>query len=191
MIIFNQGNTTEREPAQRRPDLQADPAPCPSCAFRSDGEDLASAPEDRASRSTSSTATSYNVIADLHGVNDSNIVMAGAHLDSVPAGPGINDNGSGSAALLEVGQQLAHHVPQNTIRLAWWGAEELGLIGSTAWVGSRSPETLDRHRALHELRHDRLAELHLHGVRRQRVDHPAPVAIPEGRPTSRRRSSRS
>ena len=42
-----------------------------------------------------------NVIAELDGGNDNNVVMAGAHLDSVPAGPGINDNGSGSAALLE------------------------------------------------------------------------------------------
>ena len=40
-----------------------------------------------------------NVIAELDGRNDDNVVMAGAHLDSVPAGPGINDNGSGSAAL--------------------------------------------------------------------------------------------
>ena len=60
--------------------------------------------------------------------------MAGAHLDSVPAGPGINDNGSGSAALLEIAQNLANHRPRNTLRFAWWGAEELGLLGSTAWV---------------------------------------------------------
>jgi Peptidase family M28 len=47
---------------------------------------------------------------------------AGAHLDSVLAGPGINDNGSDSAAVLEAAQQLAH-VGQNTLRFAWWGAE--------------------------------------------------------------------
>ena len=64
--------------------------------------------------------------------------MAGAHLDSVPAGPGINDNGSGSAALLEIAQNLANHTPRNTLRFAWWGAEELGLIGSTAWVAEQS-----------------------------------------------------
>ena len=50
--------------------------------------------------------------------------MAGAHLDSVNAGPGINDNGSGSAALLEVAEQLAKVKPVNTVRFAWWGAEE-------------------------------------------------------------------
>ena len=46
-----------------------------------------------------------NVIAELPGANNDNVVMAGAHLDSVQAGPGINDNGSGSAALLEVAEQ--------------------------------------------------------------------------------------
>jgi Zn-dependent M28 family amino/carboxypeptidase len=87
--------------------------------------------------------TSSNVIGELTGKNDSNVVMAGAHLDSVPAGPGINDNGSGSAALLEVAQQMAKTTPQNTVRFAWWGAEELGLIGSTEWVAQRTPAELD------------------------------------------------
>ena len=75
-----------------------------------------------------------NVIAELPGSNDDNVVMAGAHLDSVPAGPGINDNGSGSAVLLEVAQQIAKLKPENTLRFAWWGAEEEGLIGSTEYV---------------------------------------------------------
>ncbi len=88
-------------------------------------------------------AESFNVIGELAGKNASNVVMAGAHLDSVPAGPGINDNGSGSAALLEVAQQMAKSKPQNTVRFAWWGAEELGLIGSTEWVGQRTPAELD------------------------------------------------
>ncbi len=88
-------------------------------------------------------AESFNVIGELAGKNASNVVMAGAHLDSVPAGPGINDNGSGSAALLEVAQQMAKSKPQNTVRFAWWGAEELGLIGSTEWVGQRSQAELD------------------------------------------------
>ena len=89
-------------------------------------------------------ATSENVIAELPGANDDNVVMAGAHLDSVPEGPGINDNGSGSAALLEVAQNLSNNKPQNTLRFAWWGAEEVGLLGSTAWVAQQSPEELER-----------------------------------------------
>ena len=85
-----------------------------------------------------------NVIAELPGVNNDNVVMAGAHLDSVQAGPGINDNGSGSAALLEVAQQLAKIKPQNTLRFAWWGAEEAGLIGSTDYVTNLSQAERDR-----------------------------------------------
>ncbi len=85
-----------------------------------------------------------NVIAELEGRNDDNVVMAGAHLDSVPAGPGINDNGSGSAALLELAEQLAKLKPENTLRFAWWGAEESGLIGSTAYVNGLSQAERDR-----------------------------------------------
>jgi Zn-dependent M28 family amino/carboxypeptidase len=75
-----------------------------------------------------------NVIAELRGTNNNNVVMAGAHLDSVQAGPGINDNGSGSATLLELAQNLGKLKPENTLRFAWWGAEEEGLLGSTAYV---------------------------------------------------------
>jgi Zn-dependent M28 family amino/carboxypeptidase len=60
--------------------------------------------------------------------------MAGAHLDSVSEGPGIQDNGSGSAAFLETAVQMAKVTPQNTVRFAWWGAEEAGLVGSTYYV---------------------------------------------------------
>ncbi|RHW25982.1 hypothetical protein D0Z08_16775 [Nocardioides immobilis] len=56
--------------------------------------------------------------------------MAGAHLDSVPEGPGINDNGSGSSGLIEVAEQIAKLKLPNKVRFAWWGAEEAGLIGS-------------------------------------------------------------
>ena len=90
------------------------------------------------------TRTDYNVIAELPGKNDNNVVMAGAHLDSVRAGPGVQDNGSGSAAILEVALQIAKLKPENTLRFAWWGAEELGLIGSTAYVNELSQDELDR-----------------------------------------------
>ncbi|MFW2382914.1 MAG: M28 family metallopeptidase, partial [Acidimicrobiales bacterium] len=88
--------------------------------------------------------TQYNVIAELAGKNDDNVVMAGAHLDSVPRGPGVQDNGSGSAAILETAVQMAKVRPENTVRFAWWGAEESGLVGSTAYVNSLSQEELDR-----------------------------------------------
>jgi len=77
-----------------------------------------------------------NVIAELPGRTSDNVVMAGAHLDSVPEGPGINDNGSGSAGLIEVAENLGKVEPTNTVRFAWWGAEELGLLGSNHYVAS-------------------------------------------------------
>ena len=79
-----------------------------------------------------------NLIAETPTGRDDRVVMAGAHLDSVPAGPGINDNGSGSATLLELALQIADLgiEPRNTIRFAWWGAEEAGLIGSQFYVDS-------------------------------------------------------
>ena len=84
------------------------------------------------------THATSNVLAELRGKNVNNVVMAGAHLDSVDAGPGINDNGSGSAALLEVAENLGKVKPQNTLRLAWWGAEEASLVGSTYYVTNLS-----------------------------------------------------
>ena len=73
-----------------------------------------------------------NVIAELPGANNDNVVMAGAHLDSVQAGPGHQRQRQRlGAALLEVAEQIAKLKPQNTLRFAWWGAEEAGLIGST------------------------------------------------------------
>jgi aminopeptidase Y len=81
-------------------------------------------------------ATTYNVIADSKYGDPNNVVMAGAHLDSVNAGPGINDNGSGSAALIEVANQMRKVKPRNMVRFAWWGAEESGLVGSTYYVNN-------------------------------------------------------
>lgn len=80
--------------------------------------------------------TGYNLIADLPGGDTTNTVMVGGHLDGVSSGPGINDNGSGSAAILEVALRLAAsgETPTKHVRFAWWGAEELGLIGSTRYV---------------------------------------------------------
>ncbi|MFW5470147.1 M28 family metallopeptidase [Knoellia sp. CPCC 206435] len=82
----------------------------------------------------SAIRTTWNVLAETAKGNDDNVVMAGAHLDSVVAGPGINDNASGSGALLEIAEQFAKVSPKNTVRFAWWGAEELGLLGSEHYV---------------------------------------------------------
>ena len=85
-------------------------------------------------------ALSYNVIAESVGGNPDNVVMAGAHLDSVNSGPGIQDNGSGSAAILETALQMARVNPRNKVRFAWWGAEESGLVGSTYYVNQLTEE---------------------------------------------------
>jgi Zn-dependent M28 family amino/carboxypeptidase len=87
--------------------------------------------------------TTYNVLAESTSGNPDNVVMVGAHLDSVNAGPGIQDNGSGSAAILEVAEQMAKVKPKNKVRFAWWGAEESGLVGSTLYVDDLSQEEQD------------------------------------------------
>ncbi|GAA1880626.1 M28 family metallopeptidase [Actinomadura bangladeshensis] len=81
-------------------------------------------------------ATGYNLIADWPGGDTGDTLMTGAHLDSVTAGPGINDNGSGTAAILETALAVArtNYQPDRHLRFAWWGAEELGLVGSTYYV---------------------------------------------------------
>ncbi|WP_328720695.1 M28 family peptidase [Streptomyces sp. NBC_00247] len=82
--------------------------------------------------------TTRNVVAQAPGGDPAHTVMLGAHLDSVSEGPGINDNGSGSAGLLEVALRLAatHRTPANAVRFAWWSAEENGLVGSDAYVAT-------------------------------------------------------
>ena len=80
--------------------------------------------------------TTDNVIAESPGGSAERVVMAGGHLDSVTAGPGINDNGSGVATLLELAEAVGPRPPGGRVRLAFWGAEELGLIGSRRYVRS-------------------------------------------------------
>jgi Peptidase family M28/PA domain len=86
----------------------------------------------------SKPAQAANVIADLPGRSRGGVVMLGGHLDSVANGPGINDNGSGSALVLEVARQARRLGvrPAHGLRFAFWGAEELGLVGSSAYVHS-------------------------------------------------------
>jgi Zn-dependent M28 family amino/carboxypeptidase len=140
VIIFNQGNDPTREGlivGTLLPTGAGVTIPVVGASF-ANGEALA-APGSTATIDVdpAESRPQLNVIAERKGKAknaDSNVVMAGAHLDSVQAGPGINDNGSGSAALLEVAEQLGNFNPRNTLRFAWWGAEESGLIGSTAYV---------------------------------------------------------
>jgi Zn-dependent M28 family amino/carboxypeptidase len=147
VIIFNQGNDPTRE-ALIVGTLVPSPAeitvPVVGASF-ADGVALAQPGSTAHVRVVpNETRTDVNVIAELPGRNADNVVMAGAHLDSVTAGPGINDDGSGSAALLETALTMAKVTPENTLRFAWWGAEEEGLIGSTAYVEGLSQAERDR-----------------------------------------------
>ena len=92
------------------------------------------------------TRTTHNVIAETPGGDANRVVVVGAHLDSVPRGPGINDNGSGSAGILEIAEVFAaqNRVPRNKLRFMWFGAEEFGLLGSTAYVASLSQAERDK-----------------------------------------------
>jgi len=86
---------------------------------------------------------STNVVAETGAAGAPRVVMVGAHLDSVPQGPGLNDNGSGVAAVLEIAEQVGgRRPPANTaLRFGFWGAEELGLFGSRRYVaGLEAPE---------------------------------------------------
>jgi Zn-dependent M28 family amino/carboxypeptidase len=78
-----------------------------------------------------------NIIAQTKTGSPQNVVMVGAHLDGVKAGPGINDNGSGVAAVLETALQLGSSPPvKNAVRFGFWGAEELGLVGSDKYIAT-------------------------------------------------------
>jgi len=146
VIIFNQGNTPDREGliigTLGGTNVVAIPVVGASFA---NGEALAQPGSTaRVKIDTPQNITVYNVIAESPDGDPNNVVMAGAHLDSVAQGPGIQDNGSGSAALLEVAEQMHKVKPRNKLRFAWWGAEEAGLVGSTAYVNGLSPAEQDK-----------------------------------------------
>ncbi|MGN6273412.1 MAG: M28 family peptidase [Protaetiibacter sp.] len=104
---------------------------------------LASDPTARIVLETSQvTVDTFNLIATSRTGDPSKQVVVGAHLDSVPAGPGINDNGSGSATILEVALKLAvtKSKPTNQLVFAWWSGEEDGLQGSNYYVSQLGEE---------------------------------------------------
>ena len=109
------------------------------------GDDLAtnSATTHLFVNATNEFRDTFNVLAESKKGNSDNVVMVGAHLDSVDEGPGIQDNGSGSAAILETAIQMQKVHPRNQVRFAWWGAEESGLLGSTYYVNNLTQEEAD------------------------------------------------
>ncbi|MFB9964110.1 M28 family metallopeptidase [Sinosporangium siamense] len=138
VIIFNEG-----QPGRTAPLLGEieNPVRIPVIATSSAiGENLATNPVTVrvTTRVESEPRLTHNLFAQTpHGSTD-DVVMIGAHLDSVQAGPGINDNGSGVGALLEIALAMIDKQPRRAVRFAWWGAEEEGLIGSKHYVRNLS-----------------------------------------------------
>jgi len=140
VIIFNEGNTPDREPLFGG--TLGGPFTIPvltaSFAFGVELYDLID--DGLVLHMTTNTVTELrdtnNVIAETAGGRSDRVVVVGAHLDSVAEGPGINDNGSGSAVILEIALQMAEMnvQPKNQVRFIWFSAEESGLVGSDYYV---------------------------------------------------------
>ncbi|VBB83533.1 Putative Aminopeptidase precursor [Podospora comata] len=90
------------------------------------------------------TRITQNVFVELEGGDKDNVVVLGAHLDSVQAGPGINDDGSGTSLLLELFKAASNYGTKNKVRFAWWGAEENGLLGSRFYTQSLTTKEADQ-----------------------------------------------
>ncbi|PNS20312.1 Leucine aminopeptidase 1 [Sphaceloma murrayae] len=88
--------------------------------------------------------TTQNVIAQTKQGDQNNVLVIGGHSDSVQAGPGINDDGSGTVGILETAIQLAKYRVNNAVRIAWWSAEEFGLLGSEYYVRTLPQEERDK-----------------------------------------------
>jgi Zn-dependent M28 family amino/carboxypeptidase len=152
VIVFNQGNDPGREGvvAGTLGETAQDGDPSPpdvtipvigtSYAIGEELANLSGAEAHIVTDVENDPRTSTNVLADTPGGNPANTIVVGTHLDSVDDGPGINDNGSGSAFNLELAVQMARLgiQPANRVRFAFWGAEENGLVGATRYVAAIS-----------------------------------------------------
>jgi Zn-dependent M28 family amino/carboxypeptidase len=140
VIVFNDGSPGHEGPIEA---TLLHPVAVPALSLaNAQGEELASEAADESVQIRVRTSTQAvkqtvaNVLADLPGTTGEPPLLLGAHLDSVESGPGINDNGSGVATLLELAKaaQRIGHKPRRPIRFAFWAAEEAGLVGSTNYV---------------------------------------------------------
>jgi Zn-dependent M28 family amino/carboxypeptidase len=150
VIVFNQGNAV---PGDDRLGvfggtlgLPQAPIPVLGTGFETGAElaGLGHAAIRLAVDASVTTIDSFNILADTCGRAD-RTVLVGAHLDSVGEGPGINDNGTGTAAILETARQLKKTRTANRVRFAFWGGEEDGLIGSEHYVSKLTPRQIEDH----------------------------------------------
>jgi Zn-dependent M28 family amino/carboxypeptidase len=145
VVIFNQGNSDDRLGVVFGT-LGAFGINIPVLGTSFEiGESLvnATAPELRiVVETTTVTVDTFNVLASTKKGDPTKQVVVGAHLDSVPDSVSMNDNGSGSAAILEIAIQLAKtkSVPKNQVVFAWWAGEEDGLQGSNYYVSQLTDE---------------------------------------------------
>lgn len=168
LVIFNQGDRDTRKaafPGDLGPDFTA-ALPVFAIGFDqgADWADKAASPEGLmlsfSLQATAKRVETVNVIADSPEGDPAAVLIAGAHLDSVAAGPGLNDNASGVAALLAIAEGAARGPWRSRLRFAFWGAEELGLFGSRHYVLAMPDQ--DRARIAAYLNFDMLASVNGH-----------------------------
>jgi Zn-dependent M28 family amino/carboxypeptidase len=89
--------------------------------------------------------TANNIVCDIKGKGrDENLIVVGAHYDSVARSPGASDNGGGTATVIKVAEFFCKHTPQRDLRLVLFSGEELGLLGSQAFVQKHEQELKKR-----------------------------------------------
>jgi len=93
-------------------------------------------------RMQTTSGTDYNVIADSPFGDPNHVVVVDAHLDYI-FGPGMLDNASGSATILEIALQMSGTSTLNQLRYIWFGGEEIGLLGSAYYTNNLSQEERD------------------------------------------------
>ena len=152
VILFNEGDNAGRQSALFRSADPGYPIPAVLSSFAV-GEELYNLykngqnPTVNLATSGVDVETLYpNVVAETPRGDANHMVLLGAHLDSVPAGPGVNDDGSGTAFQLELAEQLAKAgtPPRNKIRFLWFGGEEDGLVGSQYYAAHLSEAEVAR-----------------------------------------------
>jgi Zn-dependent M28 family amino/carboxypeptidase len=146
VVFFNQGDTPEREGPLEPGNDTPTPFPAIGVDFATGAALATGSPTVHLVTATAlKTVHTTNVIAQTRRGDRRHVVAIGGHLDSVPAGAGINDDGSGSALVLELAIQMArrHVTPVHAVRFGFWGAEEAGIHGSAAYVRSLRPAQAD------------------------------------------------
>ena len=88
--------------------------------------------------------TSHNVVTKVAGTDKADeIVSFGAHFDSVEFSTGVYDNGAGSVIIMDILRHFVANPPRRTLQFNWYGSEEMGLLGSKAWVKAHKDELKD------------------------------------------------